>query len=62
MFKKESRRVNENFVAPTKNETAMHPWMPAGDNYGVGTAQPIGTIAQSGASAVPHGCKCTDLK
>lgn len=57
-----TRKVNKLFAAPTKNQTAAHPFMPAGDDYGVGKAQPIGMKPGKAESCVPKGAACLPLK
>lgn len=51
------RVTSVNYRAPTKNEAAMTPQIPAGDDYGVGFNPPEGTKNSSGASRVPKGAR-----
>lgn len=46
------------FAAPDKNQSSLDAYMPAGDDYGVGFAQPNGTKEVSNKSVVPKGAQC----
>ena len=52
------RKMSANFAAPTKTQATEDLFMPAGDDYGVGMRQPIGTEKQVSTSVVPKGARC----
>ena len=52
------RESSKTFAAPTKCQAYDGRFMMAGDDYGVGFAQPIGTEKQTGKEAIPQKSKC----
>lgn len=54
------RRSSKDFVAPTKEQATTGRFMSAGDKYGVGHRNPIGSFKQSDKGAVPMTKKMAD--
>lgn len=46
------------FAAPTKEQATTGSFMDAGDNYGVGFVNPIGSKKSSSKSPIPQESKC----
>lgn len=56
------RSTSETFVAPTKEGATTGRYMDAGDNYGVGHRQPVGSEKVSEVSPIPQKAFCFDPK
>lgn len=52
------RKSSKTFAAPTKCKAYNGRFMMAGDDYGVGFNQPIGTEVQTKKEAIPQKSQC----
>jgi len=52
------RKSSKTFAAPTKDQAFSGKFMAAGDDYGVGFAQPIGTTKETSKLYVPQESRC----
>ncbi len=52
------RSTSKSFVAPTKEQATTGRFMDAGDYYGVGHKQPVGTEKMSDKSPIPQKAFC----
>ena len=57
-----TRKSSKTFAAPDKEQATTGRFMPAGDNYGVGHANPIGTFRVTGMAGgpIPQTSVCFD--
>jgi len=55
-----SRKADKNFAAPTKEQATTGRFMPAGDSYGTGFRQKVGTERPSKGLHVPQKSKRKD--
>lgn len=53
-----ARKVDKNFVAPTKEQATTGKFMAPGDDYGVGFRTPVGTLKESSKEVIPMKSKC----
>jgi len=56
------RKADKTFAAPTRDQAYSGRFMAAGDNYGVGFAQPVGKEKASGAMYIPQESRCFSPK
>jgi hypothetical protein len=54
------RTTSYDFAAPRKERATTGRFMDAGDNYGVGHTQPVGTEKMSAKSPIPQKAFCFD--
>lgn len=54
------RKSSKDFVAPTKEQATTGRYMNAGDKYGVGHRNPVGTEKVSNISPIPRQAACFD--
>jgi len=52
------RKAGKAFVAPTKEQATTGLFLHAGDNYGSGYTQPVGTHKASSKGPIPMQCQC----